>query len=65
MAHPSWYACTSTVVPQSDIFGSYRCECGDQLHDAMKKIQAEGKGVVVYLNQEGRGIGLMDKIRGL
>ena len=45
-----------------DIFGSMRCECGEQLHRAMQTIEAEGKGVVVYLNQEGRGIGLMAKI---
>ncbi|MDR1259428.1 MAG: bifunctional 3,4-dihydroxy-2-butanone-4-phosphate synthase/GTP cyclohydrolase II [Tannerellaceae bacterium] len=46
-----------------DIFGSMRCECGEQLHKAMRMIEAEGKGVVVYLNQEGRGIGLMEKIK--
>ncbi|MBO4804675.1 MAG: bifunctional 3,4-dihydroxy-2-butanone-4-phosphate synthase/GTP cyclohydrolase II [Paludibacteraceae bacterium] len=46
-----------------DIFGSLRCECGEQLHLAMKRIEAEGKGVIVYMNQEGRGIGLMNKIR--
>ncbi|MCH5224778.1 MAG: bifunctional 3,4-dihydroxy-2-butanone-4-phosphate synthase/GTP cyclohydrolase II [Muribaculaceae bacterium] len=46
-----------------DIFGSKRCECGEQLHKAMEAIEKEGRGVVVYLNQEGRGIGLMDKIR--
>lgn len=46
-----------------DIFGSLRCECGEQLHLAMKEIEAAGKGVVVYMNQEGRGIGLMNKIR--
>lgn len=45
-----------------DIFGSKRCECGEQLHKAMMAIEGEGKGVVVYLNQEGRGIGLMAKI---
>jgi len=45
-----------------DIFGSMRCECGEQLHKAMETIEAEGKGVVVYMNQEGRGIGLMSKI---
>ncbi len=45
-----------------DIFGSKRCECGEQLHAALAKIEEEGKGVVVYLNQEGRGIGLMAKI---
>jgi len=46
-----------------DIFASKRCDCGEQLHKAMQMIQEAGKGVVVYLNQEGRGIGLMDKIR--
>ena len=45
-----------------DIFGSKRCDCGEQLHKAMRMIDAEGRGVIVYLNQEGRGIGLMDKI---
>lgn len=45
-----------------DIFGSFRCECGDQLHKAMQLIEKEGKGVVVYMMQEGRGIGLMNKI---
>ncbi len=45
-----------------DIFGSMRCDCGDQLHRAMQMIEKEGKGVVLYLNQEGRGIGLMAKI---
>lgn len=45
-----------------DIFGSCRCECGEQLHQAMRAIEKEGKGVVVYMNQEGRGIGLMAKI---
>ena len=46
-----------------DIFGSYRCDCGPQLHKAMELIEREGKGVIVYLNQEGRGIGLMNKMR--
>ena len=46
-----------------DIFGSLRCECGEQLHSAMQIIEKEGKGVIVYLDQEGRGIGLMDKIK--
>lgn len=46
-----------------DIFGSMRCDCGDQLHESMEKIEKEGKGVVVYLIQEGRGIGLMNKIK--
>ena len=45
-----------------DIFGSYRCDCGSQLHQAMKMIEKEGRGVIVYLNQEGRGIGLFNKI---
>ena len=46
-----------------DIFGSMRCDCGAQLHEALRMIEKEGRGAVVYLNQEGRGIGLMDKIR--
>jgi 3,4-dihydroxy 2-butanone 4-phosphate synthase/GTP cyclohydrolase II len=46
-----------------DIFGSYRCDCGSQLHEAMKMIDKAGQGVIVYLNQEGRGIGLFNKIR--
>ena len=46
-----------------DIFGSQRCDCGAQLHEAMKLIDETGKGVIVYLNQEGRGIGLMNKMR--
>lgn len=46
-----------------DIFGSMRCECGEQLHRAMELIEQEGRGVIVYLNQEGRGIGLMEKIK--
>jgi len=45
-----------------DIFGSYRCDCGPQLHEAMRMIEKEGKGAVIYLNQEGRGIGLFHKI---
>lgn len=45
-----------------DILGSKRCDCGDQLHKALEMIEKEGKGVVVYLNQEGRGIGLMAKV---
>jgi 3,4-dihydroxy 2-butanone 4-phosphate synthase / GTP cyclohydrolase II len=45
-----------------DIFGSLRCECGEQLHKAMETIEKEGKGAIVYMNQEGRGIGLMNKI---
>lgn len=46
-----------------DIFGSKRCDCGDQLHKAMEMIDKEGRGAIIYLNQEGRGIGLMDKIK--
>ena len=46
-----------------DIFGSKRCECGEQLHKAMTEIEKEGKGVIVYMNQEGRGIVLMNKIK--
>ena len=46
-----------------DIFGSYRCDCGEQLHEAMSMIEREGKGAIVYLNQEGRGIGLCNKIK--
>ncbi len=46
-----------------DIFGSMRCDCGQQLHEAMRKIDKAGKGVVLYMNQEGRGIGLFNKIR--
>jgi 3,4-dihydroxy 2-butanone 4-phosphate synthase/GTP cyclohydrolase II len=46
-----------------DIFGSCRCDCGPQLHEAMEMIEKEGKGVIVYMNQEGRGIGLMNKLR--
>ena len=46
-----------------DIFASNRCDCGEQLHKAMSEIEKAGKGVVVYMNQEGRGIGLMNKIR--
>lgn len=45
-----------------DIFGSCRCDCGPQLHKAMEMIQEEGKGIVVYMNQEGRGIGLINKL---
>lgn len=45
-----------------DILGSRRCDCGEQLHKAMQKIEKEGKGVIVYMQQEGRGIGLMNKL---
>ncbi len=46
-----------------DIFGSCRCDCGSQLHAAMKMVEKEGKGVIVYMNQEGRGIGLLNKLK--
>ncbi|NLK16370.1 MAG: bifunctional 3,4-dihydroxy-2-butanone-4-phosphate synthase/GTP cyclohydrolase II [Bacteroidales bacterium] len=46
-----------------DIFGSLRCDCGDQIHKAMELIEKEGRGVIVYLMQEGRGIGLMNKMK--
>ncbi len=46
-----------------DILGSLRCDCGEQLHKAMKMVQAEGKGVILYMNQEGRGIGLLNKLK--
>jgi 3,4-dihydroxy 2-butanone 4-phosphate synthase/GTP cyclohydrolase II len=46
-----------------DIFGSCRCDCGPQLHAAMQMVEKEGKGVIVYMNQEGRGIGLMNKLK--
>lgn len=46
-----------------DIFGSCRCDCGEQLQKAMEKIEEEGKGVIVYMNQEGRGIGLLNKLK--
>lgn len=46
-----------------DIFGSCRCDCGEQLHQSMKMIEKAGKGVIVYLNQEGRGIGLLNKLK--
>ncbi len=46
-----------------DILGSLRCDCGEQLHKAMEMVQAEGKGVILYMNQEGRGIGLLNKLK--
>lgn len=46
-----------------DIFGSCRCDCGPQLHAAMKQVEEEGKGVILYMNQEGRGIGLINKLK--
>ena len=46
-----------------DILGSFRCDCGEQLHAAMQMVEKEGKGVVLYMNQEGRGIGLLNKLK--
>jgi 3,4-dihydroxy 2-butanone 4-phosphate synthase/GTP cyclohydrolase II len=46
-----------------DVLGSLRCDCGDQLHQAMRQIAEEGRGVLIYLRQEGRGIGILDKLR--
>jgi 3,4-dihydroxy 2-butanone 4-phosphate synthase/GTP cyclohydrolase II len=46
-----------------DIFGSCRCDCGSQLHAAMERVEQEGKGVILYMNQEGRGIGLINKLK--
>lgn len=46
-----------------DILGSLRCDCGDQLHSAMKMVEKEGNGVILYMNQEGRGIGLLNKLK--
>jgi 3,4-dihydroxy 2-butanone 4-phosphate synthase / GTP cyclohydrolase II len=46
-----------------DVFGSHRCDCGDQLQRAMEMVEAQGKGVIIYMRQEGRGIGLMNKLR--
>ena len=46
-----------------DVFGSLRCDCGPQLHTALEKISREGKGAIVYMNQEGRSIGLLNKLR--
>ena len=46
-----------------DILGSLRCDCGDQLHEAMEKVEAAGKGLVIYMRQEGRGIGLLNKLK--
>jgi 3,4-dihydroxy 2-butanone 4-phosphate synthase/GTP cyclohydrolase II len=46
-----------------DILGSLRCDCGDQLHTAMERVEKEGKGVILYMNQEGRGIGLLNKLK--
>jgi 3,4-dihydroxy 2-butanone 4-phosphate synthase/GTP cyclohydrolase II len=46
-----------------DILGSFRCDCGDQLHEAMQLVEKEGQGVILYMNQEGRGIGLINKLK--
>lgn len=46
-----------------DILGSFRCDCGEQLHSAMEMVEREGKGIILYMNQEGRGIGLINKLK--
>lgn len=46
-----------------DILGSFRCDCGEQLHKAMAMVEAEGRGIILYMNQEGRGIGLINKLK--
>ncbi len=46
-----------------DILGSFRCDCGEQLHKAMQMVEAEGRGIILYMNQEGRGIGLINKLK--
>ena len=46
-----------------DVFGSARCDCGEQLHTAMQMVQKEGRGIILYMRQEGRGIGLINKLR--
>src|SRR5690606_9796926 len=46
-----------------DILGSLRCDCGEQLHAAMEMVEREGKGAIIYMNQEGRGIGLLNKLK--
>ena len=61
-ADPRWCVCTPGCLT-ADALGSLRCDCRDQLHKAMEIIQKEGRGVLLYLNQEGRGIGLLNKIR--
>ncbi|MEE0082586.1 MAG: GTP cyclohydrolase II, partial [Paludibacteraceae bacterium] len=52
-----------TSCATGDIFGSRRCDCGEQLQKAKQMVEKEGKGVILYMNQEGRGIGLMNKIK--
>ena len=46
-----------------DVFGSRRCDCGEQLHTAMRQIEREGRGIILYMRQEGRGIGLLNKLK--
>ena len=46
-----------------DVFGSARCDCGEQLHKAMRMVEEEGRGIILYMRQEGRGIGLLNKLR--
>src|SRR5688572_27193885 len=63
VAHPGTLVRMHSKCLTGDVFGSGRCDCGWQLHSAMRAIAAEGRGVVVYLDQEGRGIGLLNKIK--
>lgn len=58
--------CSCAFIPEcltGDAFGSMRCDCGDQLAQAMRQVEEEGRGVVLYMRQEGRGIGLVNKLR--
>jgi 3,4-dihydroxy 2-butanone 4-phosphate synthase/GTP cyclohydrolase II len=61
--HPETLVRMHSKCLTGDVFGSHRCDCGPQLHAAMRQIGREGRGVVVYLDQEGRGIGLLNKLR--
>ncbi len=55
----------SECLTGGDVFGSLRCDCGEQLQEAMRKIDEEGKGILLYMRQEGRGIGLIEKNKSL
>lgn len=58
-----WLVRVHSECLTGDVLGSSRCECGPQLDEALRRIEAEGRGVVVYMRQEGRGIGLLNKLR--
>ena len=62
-ADQPWLVRIHSECLTGDVLGSQRCDCGPQLEAALKRIQAEGRGVVIYLRQEGRGIGLLNKLR--